>query len=115
MITAWLGYRPMPLMPPARLFGFLPVPRPPNVVGHSKGTSRSGCELTRKYDAVLTELLHALHLDRFNHPVFEFRIFRQLQAYPLDQLASELDVQNQSRDWVTDKFNIKVGYDQQSG
>ncbi|RWX70831.1 cytochrome b [Mesorhizobium sp. M4B.F.Ca.ET.089.01.1.1] len=33
VITGWLAYRPMPLMPPARLFGFLPVPRAPNVPG----------------------------------------------------------------------------------
>ncbi|RWC88758.1 MAG: cytochrome b [Mesorhizobium sp.] len=33
VITGWLAYRPMPLMPPARLFGFLPVPRAPNVAG----------------------------------------------------------------------------------
>ncbi|RWM17055.1 MAG: cytochrome b [Mesorhizobium sp.] len=33
VITGWLAYRPMPLMPPTRLFGFLSVPRPPNVAG----------------------------------------------------------------------------------
>ncbi|MDX8479542.1 cytochrome b/b6 domain-containing protein, partial [Mesorhizobium sp. VK24D] len=33
VITGWLAYRPMPLMPPARLFGFLPIPRAPNVAG----------------------------------------------------------------------------------
>lgn len=29
LITGWLGYRPMPFMPPARLFGDLPVPLAP--------------------------------------------------------------------------------------
>jgi cytochrome b561 len=31
LITGWLGYRPMPFMPPARLFGTLPVPLAPSV------------------------------------------------------------------------------------
>ncbi|RTM09226.1 MAG: cytochrome b [Hyphomicrobiales bacterium] len=31
LITGWLGYRPMPFMPPARLFGDLPVPLAPSV------------------------------------------------------------------------------------
>ncbi|RUX94876.1 cytochrome b [Mesorhizobium sp. M7D.F.Ca.US.004.03.1.1] len=31
LITGWLGYRPMPFMPPARLFGNLPVPLAPSV------------------------------------------------------------------------------------
>ena len=31
VITGWLGYRPMPFMPPARLFGTLPVPLAPYV------------------------------------------------------------------------------------
>ncbi len=31
LITGWLGYRPMPFMPPARLFGELPVPLVPSV------------------------------------------------------------------------------------
>jgi cytochrome b561 len=31
LITGWLGYRPMPFMPPARLFGSLPVPLAPSV------------------------------------------------------------------------------------
>lgn len=31
VITGWLGYRPMPFMPPARLFGTLPVPLAPSV------------------------------------------------------------------------------------
>ncbi|MER9605070.1 cytochrome b [Mesorhizobium sp. M0243] len=31
LITGWLGYRPMPFMPPARLFGVLPVPLAPSV------------------------------------------------------------------------------------
>ncbi|RWA75463.1 MAG: cytochrome b [Mesorhizobium sp.] len=31
LITGWLGYRPMPFMPPARLFGGLPVPLAPFV------------------------------------------------------------------------------------
>ncbi|MER8753881.1 cytochrome b [Mesorhizobium sp. M1050] len=31
LMTGWLGYRPMPLMPPARLFGALPVPLAPSV------------------------------------------------------------------------------------
>ncbi|TSE13889.1 cytochrome b [Mesorhizobium intechi] len=30
LITGWLGYRPMPFMPPARLFGNLPVPLAPS-------------------------------------------------------------------------------------
>ncbi|MBN9250759.1 MAG: cytochrome b, partial [Mesorhizobium sp.] len=35
LITGWLGYRPMPFMPPARLFGGLPVPLAPSVSGLS--------------------------------------------------------------------------------
>ena len=31
LITGWLGYRPMPFMPPARLFGILPMPLAPSV------------------------------------------------------------------------------------
>lgn len=31
LITGWLGYRPMPFMPPARLFGDVPVPIAPSV------------------------------------------------------------------------------------
>jgi len=31
LMTGWLGYRPMPFMPPARLFGTLPVPLAPSV------------------------------------------------------------------------------------
>jgi cytochrome b561 len=31
LITGWLGYRPMPFMPPARLFGGVPVPVAPSV------------------------------------------------------------------------------------
>ena len=31
LITGWLGYRPMPFMPPARLFGGLPVPLAPSL------------------------------------------------------------------------------------
>lgn len=31
LITGWLGYRPMPFMPPARLFGNLPLPLAPSV------------------------------------------------------------------------------------
>ena len=31
LITGWLGYRPMPFMPAARLFGNLPVPLAPSV------------------------------------------------------------------------------------
>jgi len=31
LISGWLGYRPMPFMPPARLFGNLPVPLAPSV------------------------------------------------------------------------------------
>ena len=31
LTTGWLGYRPMPFMPPARLFGNLPVPLAPSV------------------------------------------------------------------------------------
>ncbi|AID32761.2 cytochrome b561 [Mesorhizobium sp. USDA 4775] len=31
LITGWLGYRPMPFMPPARLFGTWPVPLAPSV------------------------------------------------------------------------------------
>ena len=31
LITGWLGYRPMPFIPPARLFGTLPVPLAPSV------------------------------------------------------------------------------------
>ena len=31
LITGWLGYRPMPFMPPARLFGDLPVPLAPSL------------------------------------------------------------------------------------
>ncbi|UVK47809.1 cytochrome b [Mesorhizobium sp. AR07] len=31
LITGWLGYRPMPFMPPARFFGNLPVPLAPSV------------------------------------------------------------------------------------
>ncbi|MER9306974.1 cytochrome b [Mesorhizobium sp. M0496] len=31
LITGWLGYRPMPFMPPARLFGNLPIPLAPSV------------------------------------------------------------------------------------
>ncbi|MFD1987393.1 cytochrome b [Mesorhizobium newzealandense] len=31
LTTGWLGYRPMPFMPPARLFGSLPVPLAPSV------------------------------------------------------------------------------------
>lgn len=31
LTTGWLGYRPMPFMPPARLFGALPVPLAPSV------------------------------------------------------------------------------------
>ncbi|WP_245445866.1 cytochrome b [Mesorhizobium kowhaii] len=31
LITGWLGYRPMPFMPPARLFATLPVPLAPSV------------------------------------------------------------------------------------
>lgn len=33
VVTGWLAYRPMPLMPPARLFGSLPIPKAPSVVG----------------------------------------------------------------------------------
>jgi len=35
LITGWLGYRPMPFMPPARLFGTLHVPLAPSVGGLS--------------------------------------------------------------------------------
>jgi len=35
LITGWLGYRPMPFMPPARLFGSLPVPLAPTMGGLS--------------------------------------------------------------------------------
>jgi cytochrome b561 len=35
VLTGWLAYRPAPLMPPARLFGFLVVPRAPDVLGLS--------------------------------------------------------------------------------
>ena len=35
LITGWLGYRPIPFMPPARLFGSLPVPLAPTVDGLS--------------------------------------------------------------------------------
>ncbi|MER9953226.1 cytochrome b/b6 domain-containing protein, partial [Mesorhizobium sp. M0047] len=35
LITGWLGYRPMPFMPPARLFGNLHVPLAPSVGGLS--------------------------------------------------------------------------------
>ena len=31
LVTGWLGYRPMPFMPPARLFGDLPMPLAPSV------------------------------------------------------------------------------------
>ncbi|TJX73183.1 MAG: cytochrome b [Mesorhizobium sp.] len=31
LATGWLGYRPMPFMPPARLFGNVPVPLAPSV------------------------------------------------------------------------------------
>ncbi|TGQ67735.1 cytochrome b [Mesorhizobium sp. M00.F.Ca.ET.186.01.1.1] len=31
LITGWLGYRPMPFMPPARLFGYWPFPLAPSV------------------------------------------------------------------------------------
>ncbi|RWB96358.1 MAG: cytochrome b [Mesorhizobium sp.] len=31
LITGWLAYRPMPFMPPARLFGDVPVPIAPSV------------------------------------------------------------------------------------
>ena len=31
LITGWLGYKPMPFMPPARLFGDLPMPLAPFV------------------------------------------------------------------------------------
>lgn len=30
LVTGWLGYRPMPFLPPARLFGALPVPLAPS-------------------------------------------------------------------------------------
>ncbi|WP_244665888.1 cytochrome b [Pseudorhizobium halotolerans] len=33
VITGWLAYRPMPLMPPARLFGSLPIPKAPSFAG----------------------------------------------------------------------------------
>jgi len=35
LITGWLAYRPMPFMPPARLFGSLPIPLAPEVDGLS--------------------------------------------------------------------------------
>lgn len=35
LITGWLGYRPMPFMPPARLFGYLHLPLAPSVGGLS--------------------------------------------------------------------------------
>jgi cytochrome b561 len=35
LITGWLGYRPMLFMPPARLFGSLPVPLAPTMGGLS--------------------------------------------------------------------------------
>jgi cytochrome b561 len=35
LITGWLAYRPMPFMPPARLFGSLPLPLAPSVEGLS--------------------------------------------------------------------------------
>lgn len=31
LVTGWLGYRPMPFMPPARLFGGLPMPLAPSM------------------------------------------------------------------------------------
>ena len=35
LITGWLAYRPLPFMPPARLFGSLPLPLAPAVDGLS--------------------------------------------------------------------------------
>jgi cytochrome b561 len=35
LLTGWLGYRPMPFMPPARLFGYLHLPLAPSVGGLS--------------------------------------------------------------------------------
>lgn len=64
---------------------------------HTEGASRSGCGLDPQYDAVLAELLYALHLDRVEHPVFELGIFRQFESDPLDQLASQVDIGVNSR------------------
>lgn len=95
LITGWLGYRPMPFMPPARLFGDLPVPLAPSVGALS---ARGFAFVHQKLVWILLGLagVHVLaalaHFVLLRDGVMQSMVFGRSRTASQDQSHSRKDV-----------------------
>ena len=71
VITGWLAYRPMPLMPPARLFGSLPIPKAPSFAG------LNARDFIAVHSTLFWVLVAAMHAVLFRDGVMSGMLFRR--------------------------------------